>query len=221
PIDRGKADTLLHSLRPFGQRTAAPPKRHDFPHKPHAITDKVKLFICRLVTPKPSAQQTQAYPAMLNPLKNLLTQFFMPEDNASQPSDAHRLQLATAVLLVDVMRSDAQVSAVERSVTLQTLRSRFALSDDELARLVAQAEATAQRANDYFTFTSAMNDHFTQPQKIQVVEYMWQVAYADGHIDANENHLISKIAGLLHVTHGDYIAAKMRAKEGAQLGQLG
>jgi len=58
-----------------------------------------------------------------------------------------------------------------------------------------------------------MNDHFTQAEKIQVVQQMWQVAYADGHIDANENHLISKIAGLLHVTHGDYIAAKMHAKE--------
>ncbi|MDR3370323.1 TerB family tellurite resistance protein [Rhodoferax sp.] len=155
---------------------------------------------------------------MLNPLKNLLTQFFLPEGNSSQQSDERKLQLATAVLLVDVMRSDAQVSDVERSVTLQTLRTRFALSDDELTQLVAQAEATAQRANDYFTFTSAMNDHFTQPQKIQVVEYMWQVAYADGHIDANENHLISKIAGLLYVTHGEYIAAKMRAKEAAQLG---
>lgn len=158
---------------------------------------------------------------MLNPLKNLLTQFFMPEGNTSQPNDARRLQLATAVLLVDVMRSDTQVSEVERATTLSTLRSRFALSDDELAQLVAQAEVTAQRANDYFTFTSAMNEHFTQPQKIQVVEYMWQVAYADGHIDANENHLISKIAGLLHVTHGEYIAAKMRAKETTQLGQLG
>ena len=47
---------------------------------------------------------------------------------------------------------------------------------------------------------------------------MWQVAYADAHVDANENHTISKVAGLLHVTHGEYIAAKLRAKEAAQLG---
>ena len=56
---------------------------------------------------------------------------------------------------------------------------------------------------------------FTQDQKIQLVEAMWQVAYADAHIDANENHTISKVAGLLHVTHGEYIAAKMRAKNGS------
>ena len=62
-----------------------------------------------------------------------------------------------------------------------------------------------------------MNEQFSQAQKILVIELMWQVAYADGQLDANENHLISKVAGLLHVTHGEYIAAKMRAKEAAQL----
>ncbi len=155
---------------------------------------------------------------MLSPFKALLTQFFMPDGSTSAADDTRSLQLATAVLLVQVMRSDADTSAGERTAMVTALRHRFTLSDDELNRLLVQAEGTAKGANDYFSFTSAMNDQFTQPEKIQVVEYMWQVAYADGHLDANENHLISKIAGLLHVTHGEYISAKMHAKEAAQLG---
>jgi uncharacterized tellurite resistance protein B-like protein len=155
---------------------------------------------------------------MLSPFKNLLTQFFIPETSTSLLDGERGLQLACAVLLVEVMRCDTQITDAERAATLAALRARFSLSDDELTRLMARAEDTAKGANDYFAFTSAMNDHFTQPQKIQVVQTMWQVAYADGHIDANENHLISKIAGLLHVTHGDYIAAKLYAKEAAQLG---
>lgn len=154
---------------------------------------------------------------MLSPFKTLLTQFFMPSDSPSALDETHSLQLATAALLAEVMRSDANISAEERAATLSALRRQLALSDAELAKLMAQAEHSAKTSNDYFQFTSAMNEHFTQPQKIQVVELMWQVAYADGHIDANEHHLISKIAGLLHVTHGEYIAAKMHAKEAAQL----
>ena len=57
----------------------------------------------------------------------------------------------------------------------------------------------------------------TEVQKLRIVEYMWQVAFADGHLDANENHVISKVAGLLHVTHGEYIAAKLHAKQAAGL----
>ena len=151
---------------------------------------------------------------MLSSLQNLLTSFFMPEDGAAAPGIGN-LQLATAVLLIDVMRSDGNTSDAERAQALTALRQRFALSEEALAQLMAQAEQTAMHANDYYSFTSLMNDECTQDQKIQVVEFMWQVAYADGTLDANEHHIISKIAGLLHVTHGEYIAAKMRAKEAA------
>lgn len=155
---------------------------------------------------------------MLNLLKNLLTSFINPDAAASPATLEHRLQLATAVLLVEVMRADPAVSAAERTATLAALRQKFALADEELNELVALAEQKAQGASDYFSFTSGMNEHFTQAQKIHVVELMWQVAYADGHLDANENHLISKIAGLLHVTHGEYIAAKLHAKQAVPLG---
>ena len=155
---------------------------------------------------------------MLSALQNLLTSFFIPDGTTAAQAGGNP-QLATAVLLFDVMRSDDTLSGAKRALALSALRKRFALSEDALAQLMVQAEQTAKGANDYFSFTSLMNDSFTQEQKIQVVEFMWQVAYADGSIDKNENHLISKIAGLLHVKHGDYIAAKMRAKEDAQARQ--
>jgi uncharacterized tellurite resistance protein B-like protein len=50
------------------------------------------------------------------------------------------------------------------------------------------------------------------PEKVRIIEYMWQVAYTDRQISAHEDHLMRKIAGLLYIAHGDYIAAKMRAK---------
>jgi uncharacterized tellurite resistance protein B-like protein len=98
------------------------------------------------------------------------------------------------------------------------LRRKFTFSDEELARVVALAEEKARAANDFFAFTSTLNDRFEHPQKVRMVELMWGVAFADGHLDANENHLISKVAGLLHVTHGEYIAAKLHAKQAAGLG---
>ncbi|MES2949524.1 MAG: TerB family tellurite resistance protein [Pseudomonadota bacterium] len=154
---------------------------------------------------------------MLSPIKTLLAQFFNPALDRSPIDEAHGLQLATAVLLVEVMRSDANSSATERTAAVAALRNKFALTDDELQQLLAKAEHTAKDSNDYFRYTSAMNDQFTQAQKIQVVEHMWQVAYADGHLDTHENHVISKVAGLLHVTHGEYIAAKIHAKQAAGL----
>jgi uncharacterized tellurite resistance protein B-like protein len=152
---------------------------------------------------------------MLNTLKDLFDTFTSAPQAQSAAERAHSLQLATAVLLVEVMRAEPSIKAEERSAVMRNLRARFSLGNDELARLVELAEQQAKTAYDYHHFTSSLNDHFTHPQKISIIENMWQVAYADAHLDAHENHLISKIAGLLHVTQGEYIGAKMRAKEAA------
>jgi uncharacterized tellurite resistance protein B-like protein len=137
---------------------------------------------------------------------------------AARPDAAttqHTLQLATAVLLVEVMRADPHIDPAEQASVVATLREKFALDDEEGARLVGLAGHTATDANDFYRFTSSMNDHFLHSEKIQVIEKMWEVAYADAHLGAHENHVISKVAGLLHVTHGEYIAAKLRAKSKA------
>lgn len=153
---------------------------------------------------------------MLRKLKDLFDT--LATGPGPQPAEEeHTLQLATAVLLVEVMRADPETSDAERQAVMAGLRRKFPLADDELARLVELAHERARTANDFFAFTTSLNDRFSHPQKVRMVELMWQVAYADGTIDANENHLISKVAGLLHVTHGEYIAAKLHAKEAAGL----
>lgn len=131
---------------------------------------------------------------------------------SSPVEDAHTLQLATAVLLVEVMRGVPAMGEAERDTIIQALRRKFTLEDDEIERLMELAHETARTAYDYQSFTRSLNDRFTQEQKIAVVEAMWEVAYADHELNANEQHVISKVAGLLHVTHGEYIAAKLHAQ---------
>jgi len=125
----------------------------------------------------------------------------------------HTLQLATAVLLVEVMRSEPQIDARERRLVLAALQDKFALADDEGARLVELAEQVSREATDYFGFTSKINESFDIDQKVRMVEHMWRVAYADGVLSAHENHLMRKMADLLYIPHGAYVGAKMRARQ--------
>lgn len=150
---------------------------------------------------------------MLRTLKDLFNTLTNTDSQPSPEALERSLQLATAVLLVEVMRANPDRGMAERNVVIAALHQKFSLADDALAQLLKLAEQTATQAYDYQGFTASLNDHFTQAQKIRIVEFLWQVAYADAHLDANENHLISKIAGLLHVTHGEYIVAKMHAQE--------
>jgi uncharacterized tellurite resistance protein B-like protein len=150
---------------------------------------------------------------MLKTIKELFDTLTGQSDADSPEEQARALKLACAVLLVEVNQADTAIDATERQIILTGLSQQFALNSDESGRLLELAAETAKGAYDYHRFTSIINDHFSQAKKIQIVESMWKVAYADGHLDADENHLISKVAGLLHVTHGEYIAAKLYAKQ--------
>lgn len=127
----------------------------------------------------------------------------------------HALELAAAALLIEVVRCDATISDDERAAVQEAVRAQFALPTDAAQALIRLAEDEVRQSNDLFQFTSLINRHFDQPQKIRMVELMWRAALADEHINAHEHHVMRRIAGLLHVTHGDYIAAKTRAQRDA------
>ncbi len=147
---------------------------------------------------------------MLNKLTNFLSAIIPPSSDAGHPELT--LQLAVAVLLIEVMQSDAECALDEQAAILNILKQRFHLSDTEVAQLTKRGQQTSKSANDLHQFTYFINHELELPEKIRIIEYLWQVVYADGKISAQENHLMRRLVDLLHISHGDNIAAKMRAK---------
>jgi uncharacterized tellurite resistance protein B-like protein len=144
-----------------------------------------------------------------------ISDFFEARLSSTEPArKRHTLELATATLLAEVMRLEG-VEEAERAAVHEAVRRQFALGDEEARELVALAEAEAREATDYYQFTSLVREHYSQADRVAIVELMWRVAYADARLSAHEMHLVRKVADLLYVPHGDYIAAKMRAKVSA------
>lgn len=158
---------------------------------------------------------------MLRTLKDLFDSLLPPAPGTPAPAGEHALQLATAVMLVEVMRADSSFHADEREAVLAALRDKFALADDEAARLAELAEGAAREATDLFAFTSRINERFEMPQKLRMVEHMWRVAYVDGHLSEHERHVMWRIADLLHVPQGAYVHARLRAQAEAEAGPAG
>jgi uncharacterized tellurite resistance protein B-like protein len=154
---------------------------------------------------------------MIASLKDFFTQFIEPDARKDDASGEHALQVATAALLLEMMRMDDRFAEEERATVAEVMRQQFHLDAEEFAAILALAEQAAAQAHDYFQFTSLINQRCDAAQKTRIVENLWRVAMADGHLDANEQHLMRKLADLLYVGHADYIAAKQRAREAANL----
>jgi uncharacterized tellurite resistance protein B-like protein len=130
----------------------------------------------------------------------------------------HTLELATAVLLIEVSRADGRLDDAERETVLKALRTKFSLSEAELAQLFELAHARSEEAHDLYSFTSRLNESLDEPQRIRVFRMLWEVAYADGHLSAHETHLLRRLADLLHIRHGDAVQARLRAEPGSPAG---
>jgi uncharacterized tellurite resistance protein B-like protein len=107
-----------------------------------------------------------------------------------------------------------EVTAEERHKLEVLVRETLALDENETRELLAAAEREVESSVELFQFTRLIDEAFTPEQKAKVVERLWRIAYADQNVDRLEEHLVRKIANLLHVSHRDYIAAKLAAKTG-------
>jgi uncharacterized tellurite resistance protein B-like protein len=134
---------------------------------------------------------------------------------ASRPAEEPAaLGLAVAALLIEVLRADFQVGATERRQVVGSCASLLGLDDAASAELVREAEAQIDEAHDLYQFTSVLNRHWDDAAKAALLESLWRVAQADETVHKYEEHLIRRIADLLHVPHSRFIGSKLRAMEG-------
>jgi uncharacterized tellurite resistance protein B-like protein len=147
---------------------------------------------------------------MLKAIRRFFEEHLAAGSMARDPE--HVLRLAVGALLLEMTHMDGEVRPEQREAVENAVRTSFDLTDEETAELLALAEAERAESTDYFQFTSLINGSYTPEQKTQLVETLWRVAYADDALHAHEEHLVRKVADLLYVPHGAFIAAKHRVR---------
>ncbi len=141
---------------------------------------------------------------------------FLADPSASQGAaengdDSDERQVAAAALLIEAAFMDEQFEANERSKITELLKSRFGLGDEEAGRLIDAAEQEVHDSSQLFRFTRVVNQRFSQEDRVELMEMLWEVVYVDGELHDYEAGLMRRIAGLIHVTDQDSGAARKRA----------
>jgi uncharacterized tellurite resistance protein B-like protein len=131
----------------------------------------------------------------------------------SEDDAEHRVHLATAALFIEMTKADFEVKDEESAAVLDAVRRVLEISDDEARTMLSLAEAEARESVSLYEFTRLVNDSFSPERKKEVVELLWRIAFADAQLEAREEHLVRKVARLLHVSHRDFIDAKRRARD--------
>jgi uncharacterized tellurite resistance protein B-like protein len=147
---------------------------------------------------------------MIKSLKSL----FMSPPEEDPAALEHRLRLAAAALLIEVSRADYTVDSAELRTIKTVLQTSLGISQGEIDELIALAGTAADKATSLYEFTRLINDHYSRQQKLQVIQSMWRIAYADDSLDKYEERLIRQVSDLIHVPHKDYIRLKVAVSGG-------
>ncbi len=141
-----------------------------------------------------------------------LTALFLESKPTSETPLLRALELSCAALMFEVARSDFTIDATEREAIRRLLTENFALSEEDVATVTAQATENVDAATCLFEFTRTINEVATVEQKRQLLTMMWRVALADEALSRYEEHLIRKVADLLYLPHNDFMLAKQLAR---------
>ncbi|WP_305042711.1 tellurite resistance TerB family protein [Geoalkalibacter sp.] len=122
------------------------------------------------------------------------------------------VQVATCVLLLEAAHADERLREVELRLVENILSDKFALSPQATAELMDLAERVRRESFDLYQFTREVNENFSGEQKLAVLENLWRVIYADGHLDSHEEALMRQLTSLLRLSHRQMIEAKLRVQ---------
>ena len=123
------------------------------------------------------------------------------------------MRIAVAALLCEAARMDDHFDESERATIESLLIDHFHLSREEAQRLEEAGEEAERQSTHIYRFTHLLVQKLSPEQRVEIIEMLWEVAYADGTLDPEEDALIRKIAGLLYVPDRDRGSARKRAME--------
>jgi uncharacterized tellurite resistance protein B-like protein len=115
---------------------------------------------------------------------------------------------------VELARADFSESETELDAIRHVLGRRFGVNDEIVDDLISRAMHRADRAVSLHEFTHRLNTELPHEDKLAIIEMLWEVSHADGRIDKHEEHLVQRVAGLLHISDRDRIRLKLKTVVG-------
>ena len=146
---------------------------------------------------------------MITTIQILLKKYTrVSEDNQAGREQA--LRMAVAVLLMEVARSEDGISNEERQTIQRIVEAQHTISPGQAREIIEVAERDAEQATSLHPFTRLIVEECSLEERTELIRMLWEVSFADGHAGSHEQHLVRKVAGLLHVPHRDFIRMKLQ-----------
>jgi len=151
---------------------------------------------------------------MLNKLRDFITDVVSPAPREQRHFDENDYRLAATALLIHVISLDGKPSEAETRKLHDLLEFRFALDPGTADRLIKDATVVEGEAVDLYHFTSVIMRSVNEEGRLRIIEMMWELVYADGHVTEFEENVVWRAADLLGISTRDRVNLKHQVADG-------
>ena len=122
------------------------------------------------------------------------------------------IELTACVLAYEVARSDGNISKDELKVLLNEIEKitiNVGKSKDEILNII---EEYSKNSVSFYEFIEDINKDFSKEEKLSLIQFLWDIAYADAILEVNEERLVRRIADLINIKDLEVLKLKDRSK---------
>ena len=129
-----------------------------------------------------------------------------------ESQEGFELELTAAVLAYEIARSDGEISESELEVLLSEIKkiaTDVGKTEQDILNII---EEYSKNSISFHEFIADINKDFTKEDKLSLIKFLWDVAYADTILEVNEERLIRRIANLINIKDLEVLKLKDQSK---------
>ena len=123
------------------------------------------------------------------------------------------IELTGAVLAYEIARSDGEITKDELSLLMEEVNLIARKVNKDKEEIYKIIEVHSKDTVSFHEFIEDINQTYTKDEKISLLKFMWDTAYADGKLDVDEERLVRRVADLIKIKDIEVLKLKDLSKK--------
>ena len=129
-----------------------------------------------------------------------------------QKKPIFEIELTASILAYEIARVDGDISEKELKILLteiEKIATTAGKSKDEIIQIIKHF---SNESVSFHEFIEDINNEYSKNEKLSLIDFLWQVAFADSILEVEEERLIRRIADLIHIKDIEVLKLKDKSK---------
>ena len=123
------------------------------------------------------------------------------------------VELTASILAYEIARSDGDISESELSLLYDEIKKISAKVGKKEDKILEIIEEYSKNSVSFYEFINDINKEYSKEDKLSLIQFLYDVAYADKILEVSEERLIRRIADLIKIKDIEVLKIKDTSKK--------